>query len=209
VRRAAGGAVALGLCLTAAALTPAAAAPRPLISKQTTTLAPGVTYTRITDPSVPLRTYVIALEPAKAAFDVQAAGTTFGRYSTTSRLAAASNVLAAINGDFSSDGMPVHAFAEEAALKGAGLNAGSTFAISKDEANPYLKGRARAVITGLNAADGTSFTVDRWNSGPPANGEMAGFTPAGGSVQKPPSGSCSARLLCRRARIGGPPASGA
>lgn len=196
MRRAVGGAVALGLCLTAAALTPAAAAPRPLISKQTTTLAPGVTYTRITDASVPLRTYVITLEPAKAAsLDVQAAGSTFGRYSTTSRLGAASNALAAINGDFSSDGMPVHPFAEEAALKGAGLNAGSTFAISKDEANLYLKGGARAVVTGLNAADGTSFTVDRWNSGPPANGEMAGFTSAGGSVQKPPSGSCSARLL--------------
>jgi hypothetical protein len=177
-------------------LAPAGAAPRPYLSKQTVTLAPGVTYTKITDPSVPLRTYVITLDPSKAAsLDTQMAGSTFGRYSPTSSIASSAGALAGINGDFTSDGMPVHAFAEEGAIKTAGRNVGGTFAVSKDEANLYLKSGVKPVVTGVNTDTGKAFTVEQWNSGGPANGEIAAYTAAGGSVEKPPSGACSARLL--------------
>lgn len=189
-------ALASAAALTSALLAPASAAPKPAISKQSVTLAPGVTYTKITDPSVPLRTYVVSMEPNKAAtLDTQAAGSTWGRYAGTSAIASSAGALAGINGDFSDNGMPVHAFAEEANLLTAGPNVGATFAMSKDKAHEYLKQGAKPVITGVNNANGKSFTVEQWNSGNPANGEISGYTSFGGSVEKPPSGACSARLL--------------
>lgn len=175
---------------------PAGASPSPALRKQTSTLAPGVTYTRITDASVPLRTYVVTLDPSRAAsLDVEAAGSTFGRYSPTSSIASAEGALAGINGDFTSDGMPVHAFAEEGELETDGSNVGGTFAISRDEARRYLRSGVKAVITGVNSANGRSFAVDGWNSEGPRRGQIAGFTAMGGSARKPPSGACSARLL--------------
>jgi Phosphodiester glycosidase len=182
--------------VASALLVPAGAAPRAYLSKQTVTLAPGVTYTKITDASVPLRTYVITLDPSKAAsLDTQMAGSTFGRYAPTSSIASSSAALAGINGDFTADGMPVHAFAEEGAIKTDGRNVGATFAISKDEANLYLKAGVKPTATGVNTATGRTFTVEEWNSDRPANGEIAAFSAAGGGVQRPPSGACSARLL--------------
>jgi hypothetical protein len=190
------GSIAALAALSSLPPAPAGASPSPALRKQVSTLAPGVTYTRITDTSVPLRTYVVTLDPSRAAsLDVEAAGSTFGRYSPTSSIASGEGALAGINGDFSSDGMPVHAFAEEAALKTDGSNVGATFAISRDEAHRYLRSGVKAVITGVNAANGRSFAVHGWNSEGPRHGEIAAFTAVGGSVRKPPSGACSARLL--------------
>ena len=190
------GSIAALAALSSLPPAPAGASPAPALRKQTSTLAPGVTYTRITDSSIPLRTYVVTLDPSRAAsLDVEAAGSTFGRYSPTSSIASAEGALAGINGDFTSDGVPVHAFAEEAVLKTDGTNVGATFAISRDENHRYLRSGVKAVITGLNAANGRSFDVSGWNSESPRRGEIAAFTPMGGSERKPPSGACSARLL--------------
>src|ERR671933_503196 len=82
----------------------------------------------------------------------------------TSSIASAAGALAAINGDFTNDGMPVHAFAEEGALKTAGVNVGGTFAISKDEANEYLKSGVKPVVKVVNTPAGKTFTVEQWNS---------------------------------------------
>jgi Phosphodiester glycosidase len=182
---------------TAVVAAPArAVVPRSFASRQTSTIAAGVTYTRIIDRSVPLRTYVVTLDPSRAAsLDVQTAGSTFGRYSPTSAIASSAGAIAGINGDFTNDGMPVHAFAEDGAIKTAGRNIGATFAISKNEANLYLRSGVKPVITGVNGANGKSFTVEQWNSDGPGNGEIAAFSAAGGAVEKPPSGACSARLL--------------
>ena len=61
------GSIAALAALSSLPATPAGAAPAPALRKQTSTLAPGVTYTRITDSSVPLRTYVVTLDPTRAA----------------------------------------------------------------------------------------------------------------------------------------------
>ena len=186
---------AAALATTTVSSPAGAAIPRRFAARRTSTIAPGVTYTRITDASVPLRTYVVTLDPSRAAsLDVQAAGSSFGRYSPTSAIASSAGAIAGINGDFTNDGMPVHAFAEEGALKTAGRNVGATFAISKDEANLYLRSGVKPVITGVNAVNGKTFTVEQWNSDGPGNGEIAAFSAAGGTAERPPSGACSARL---------------
>jgi Phosphodiester glycosidase len=195
-KRLGGAAAAAALLVSTALLAPATASPRTFVTKQTNTIAPGVTYTKITDPSVPLRTYVVTFEPSKAAsLDVQAAGSTWGRYAGTSAIASSAGALAGINGDFTNNGMPVHAFGEEGSVQTAGANVGGTFAISKDEANEYLKSGVKPVVKVANTPAGKSFSVDQWNSGGPANGEVAAYSSFGGSVQKPPSNACSARLL--------------
>jgi hypothetical protein len=67
--------------------------------------------------------------------------------------------------------------------------------VSKDETHAWI-GRPRTAVHVLNAtASNVRFGVDRWNSGGPKSGEIAGYSPQGGSVANPPSGACSARLV--------------
>jgi hypothetical protein len=49
-------------------------------------------------------------------------------------------------------------------------------------------------ISLTEADDGDRWTVDRWNDGDPTFGEVAGYTPAGGTDAPPPSFACSVRL---------------
>jgi hypothetical protein len=49
----------------------------------------------------------------------------------------------------------------------------------------------------MNATDsqnGLAWRIDRWNQGPPDIGEIAAFSPAGGSLETPPAGACSIHL---------------
>jgi phosphodiester glycosidase len=178
-------------------LAPAGASTRarPLSRTTTAKLAPGVTYRRIVNRSVPLITHVVTVVPEKAAtIDLTMAGNTFGRDTITSNIGKANNALAAINGDFSDDGMPLHPFSQDGDLLTSGLHNGASFAIRKDEARSYA-GDAKARVTALNQANGRSFDIERWNAGSPRGSEIAGFTAVGADVQRPPTGACSVRLF--------------
>jgi hypothetical protein len=41
----------------------------------------------------------------------------------------------------------------------------------------------------------TSFPIDHWNSGAPTWGEISAFSAVGGTVERPPTDACSARLM--------------
>jgi hypothetical protein len=175
-------------------LAPGASAALPRRTSSTQTLAPGLTLTRI-NTSEPMQIRVLTIDPARAVtVDLASAGSEFGSYARPSTIGANHNALAAVNGDFSMDGRPVHPFAEDGVLRSSGLQSGGAFAVSKDEAHVYLGAQALH-MTGSDATAGTSFPVNSWNGGPPGNGEVSAFTSVGGSFERPPSDACSARLL--------------
>src|SRR3990172_12578042 len=110
--------------------SPVGAAPSPSkVTKQSRTLAPGVTYTKVTDTGVPLKYYVVTIDTAKSSsVDVGMAGSSWGRYLPTSQIAQNYGAVAAVNGDFSGAGGTIHPFAEDGQLKTSGDKKGAAVA---------------------------------------------------------------------------------
>ena len=200
-----GGAVAIAAVSAVAGLaapggSAAAASPasepvsEPGRTSSTQNLAPGLTLTRI-NTGEPMQIRVLTVDPAKAvSVDLATAGSSFGSYARPSTIGANHRALAAINGDFTIEGRPVHPFAEDGFLRSSGLQSGGAFSVSKDETGVYL-GAPGLRMTGADVTAGTSFDIASWNSGDPGNGEVVAFTASGGSLERPPSDACSARLL--------------
>ena len=190
----------LAAASVAALLTAGLAAPQTAVGStvrratSTANLAPGLTLTKI-NTSEPMQIRVLTIDPAKAVtLDLATAGGTFGSYARPSTMGANRGALAAINGDFTVDGRPLHPFAEDGFLRSSGLQSGGAFAESKDETQAYL-GAETLHMAGTDVTTGAPFSLASWNSGAPGAGEIAAFTSAGGSIESPPSSSCSARLL--------------
>jgi exopolysaccharide biosynthesis protein len=187
----------LGLAATTAltaAPVAATAAPQSGRTSTTQTIAPGLTLTKITDPSGPYILRVLTIDPSKPlTIDIATAGA-IGTYAKTSVVGDAHGALAAINGDFTvNPGRPLHPFAEDGSLKELGLQNGASFAISKDEANVFIDNQAVSV-KGKDATTKKTFSVTEWNTADPKGGDVVGYTPYGGSGSRPPKDACSVRL---------------
>ena len=160
------------------------------------TIAPGLRYTKIVDRRTPRRIFVLRADVANEpiAFDVTLAGPTLGYRAAVPEMARRAGALAAVNGDFSSRRVarPIHAFVEDGVfVQSAG--GGSSFAVSANEHRVYV-GRTRQVMTATDAQTRITWRIDRWNQGPPGLGEIAAFSPAGGSLEMPPRNACSVGL---------------
>ncbi len=165
-------------------------------ARATTTqnLAPGLTYTKITDPAGPNRVYVLTVDPSRPlSLDAATAGGV-GSFARPSSIGAAHSALAAINGDFSIDpGRPLHPFAEDGVLRQFGLQNGASFGISQDETRKYIAQTA-LTATGENLSSKTTFSISEFNTGAPAGSQIAAYTPYGGGRERPPTNACSVRL---------------
>jgi hypothetical protein len=159
-------------------------------------IAPGLTFTRIIDKRTPRLTYILRMQPAKpVALDVALAGDALPTRRTVLEIAKAHGAIAAVNGDFgSNDGRPAHPFAEDGELVETSIQRGPLFALAQDERQHYL-GKPSLEVTLTDPADSRSWTIDRWNDGAPAPGEIVGYSPLGGSLEAPPAYMCSVRLL--------------
>ncbi len=179
--------------LSASPVVPASAAQRAPVGVRS--IAPGVTYQRITDPDGPWVVHVVRVDPSKAAaIDLGAAGPTMGAYSRPSEIGSANGAVVAINGDFGlRSGQPLHPFLLDGSLKGRGIQNGVNFAVGDDEDKSFV-GPERLEITGAHRRERRRFTLSEWNSGRPEPGEIVAFTRFGGSVESPPDDACSARL---------------
>ena len=186
----------------------AVAGARPQRSQSTQTLAPGLTLTRISDPDGPWIVRVLTVDPSKpVTIDIATAGGSIGTYAKTSSIGGAHDALAAINGDFTvSPGRPLHPFAEDGTLRELGLQNGASFAISQDETGLFIDDQ-RVHVGGRNLGTKRRFDVVGWNTGDPKGGSIVGFTPYGGSAERPPGDACSARLKpaskMRRGKVSG------
>jgi len=141
----------------------------------------------------PIRAWLVEIDPGPATFDVATPNNQLPGRTKVSDMGIAHRAAAAINGDFGFD-RPLHAFAQDGNLWQSGLQTHGNVAVAKDETHAWI-GRPRTAVDVLNgSATNVRFGVDRWNSGAPKTGEIAGYSPQGGSVANPPSGACSARL---------------
>jgi hypothetical protein len=171
----------------------ASGSPRKVV--KTREVAPGLVYTKIVERKLPRRTFVLRMDPAHpVTLDVALAESALPASRTLARIVKRSGALAGINGDYSGDGNPIHPLAQDGQLLHTSPQLGSLFAITRDEST-VVWGRPQMAITLTDLDEGIAYGVDRWNDGPAAPGEIAGFSPLGGTLEIPPAYACSVRLL--------------
>lgn len=158
----------------------------------TKTVAPGLSLTRVTMPRGPIRAWVLTLDPREGlSIEDALAGPRFPSFATTEQMAESYGAVAAVNGDLSVFGQPMHAFAHNGILEGSGLAPGNVFALSQDGRRAYLdRAKPRLVASGSSGI----HPVARWNAGVPSGAEIAGYDAQGGSIQTPPGEACSVLL---------------
>ena len=170
--------------------SPAAAGSRFEVHKHA--IAAGVVWERIVDSNGPNRINVLIVTPsATVTVDAASAGP-FPQREGTSEMGRAAGAVAAINGDFGAfEGRPTDPFVMDATWVEDGFQQGQMFAMSSSQTRSYL-GRP-TMAAEATSASGT-VPVSRWNTGDPRSDEVAAFTTAGGSLIRPPSTGCLARL---------------
>lgn len=161
-------------------------------TRTTSTLAPGVTLTRIVNSTGPKRAWTVEFVPSATAatLDVATPKKSLPGKALTSAMGTAHLGLAAINGDFGTT-RPDHVLAQDADLWQTGVNGGANFAVAQDESAVYV-GRPSTRVTAFTPAG--QFQVDLWNQNSPTSTQAAGYSPRGGSAANPPSNACSVRL---------------
>ena len=163
---------------------------------KTTKIAPGLLFTRIVEKKIPRRTFVLKIDPSRPlTVDVTLARDRLPARRPTSEIAARAGALAAVNGDFSVPhvGRPVHPFAQDGDLVQTADQQGPLFALRVNEQDVFL-GKPALRVTVTDRGTGRTWRLDRWNQGDPLPGELAGFSPVGGTLELPPEFACSARL---------------
>lgn len=163
---------------------------------KTRRIAPGLLFTKIIEKKIPRRTFVLKIDPSRPlTVDFALATKQLPARRTTGEIARRAGALAAVNGDFGSrKARPAHPFAQDGDLVQTATQQGPLFALRVDEQNVFL-GRPRLGVTVSNRSTGQTWRIDRWNQGPPAPGDIVGFSPVGGTLEMPPEFSCSVRLL--------------
>ena len=183
---------ALGAGVVAAGV-PGSAGARPATKSTVRTLAPGVVLKRIVIAG-PTRVFVLQLTPATGLSLRTVLAGPMGDFHPTSQIAKGRGAFAAINGEFSvTPGRPMHSFVAGGDLALLG-RAGAAFGFSSDLRHKTVL-QARPVVSVLNVATKTSFTISDFNSGDPTGHDVVAYTTYGTSGgYRPPSDACSARL---------------
>ena len=193
--------VLFALLAASALLTTAAAEaerpPRPLFERivKTKKIAPGLLYTKIIEKKIPRRTFVLRIDlQEEITLDVTLSKSRLPARRVVSEVVRRAGALAGVNGDYSGPGNPVHPLGQDGELLHTSDQLGTLFAVTRDESATFFgKPDLRVTVTDLSA--GRVLTLDRWNQGAPAPGEIAGFSPLGGTLELPPAYACSVRLL--------------
>jgi Phosphodiester glycosidase len=169
-------------------------ASRPIV--RTRRIAPGLTYKKIVRRSLPLRTYVLTADLSKAiTLDTTIADAALPSRRPLSGIVRSHGALAGVNGDPGERlGNTVHPFAQDGDLLHTAGPGPELFGVSRDESRTFF-GRVDTEVAITDQSTGVEYALDRWNRGGPAPGELVGYSPLGGSLEPPPSYSCSARLL--------------
>jgi Phosphodiester glycosidase len=159
-------------------------------------IAPGLKYTKIVQKKIPRRTFVLTVDPAaELSIDPTLTQGALPARRILSQVVKVAGALAGVNGDFGSfSGTPTHPAAQDGELVRTSSQLGTLFALSADEATVHL-GRPDLSVTVTDQSSERVFEIDRWNDGPPAPGELVGYSPIGGTLEPPPGFACSVRLL--------------
>ena len=182
--------------LMAATLAGPAAHAAPDARAHVRVLAPGVALTTTFDRRVPLRTYVLWIDPSQgASIGMTMAQGGLGALQKTSDMAREAGAIAAVNGDLGSaiSARPVHPFALNGELVQTSPVLGAMFSISSDGSMRIGKPSQSVSVTQLSTHE--TWTIATWNHGRPTPGEITAHTDIGGTAEAPRPFTCSARLL--------------
>ena len=186
-------AIAVFLSMLAAA-SPARGAPdgRPHVR----VLGPGVAITTYVDRRVPIRAYVLTVDPSQgASIGIGLSNDRLAGLEQTTAMAKRLGAVAAVNGDFGyTSGRPVHPFALGGELVQTSNALGVLFTIAADGTMGIAKPTQETVdVTEVDT--GESWPIAAWNDGRPGAGEMTAYTAAGAGLDQPRPFTCSARLM--------------
>jgi exopolysaccharide biosynthesis protein len=160
-------------------------------------LAPGVALTTYIDRRVPVRAYVLWIDPSQGASLAMAlAHNQLGELERTSDMAKDHGALVAVNGDLGStiSGRPVHPFALGGDLVQTSPVLGAMFSMSRD--GSMRIGHPTEQSLSITEVDtGETWPIASWNHGGPTSGELTAHTAIGGALEAPRAFTCSARLL--------------
>jgi hypothetical protein len=160
-------------------------------------LAPGVALTTYIDRRVPVRAYVLWIDPSQgASLGMALAHNQLGELERTSDMAKDHGALVAVNGDLGStiSGRPVHPFALGGDLVQTSPVLGAMFAMSRD--GSMRIGHPTEQQVSITEVDtGETWPIASWNHGGPASGELTAHTAIGAAIEAPRAFTCSARLL--------------
>ena len=161
---------------------------------KTRRIAPGLTYTKITQKRIPRRTFILRADLSEAiTLDLTIADAALPSADEISHIVNRAGGLAGVNGGYTDHGRPSNLFAQDGELVQTPRKFGPIFGVSRDESQANFGGPdPRVTLT--NTSTGKVFEIARWNHGEPAPGEIAGFSPVGGTLEEPPRFSCSVRL---------------
>ena len=182
------------IVLAATLLAPAAEG-SPARRSHVRVIAPGIALTTLVDRRIPLRAYVLWIDPAQGgSIGVALASGHLGALERTSDMAKDAGAIAAVNGDFGSlSHRPSHPFVQGGDLVQTSLVNGAMFSVSSD--GSMRIGVPTQSVSVTEADSGETEPIATWNHGAPAPGEIAAYTAAGGTVEAPRPYTCSARLL--------------
>jgi hypothetical protein len=152
---------------------------------------------------------VITLTQGGGPFDIATAGAQFGTYQKPSAIASNAYetssgrhpALAGTNGDFATNGMPLHLEQVDGEIWSSALSSSARFAIDANGSHAWIGNSDLAMTATVN---GTKVPIAHWNAGKPGQAEITAFTDIGGSSEKPPGTNtptstdpayCAVRLL--------------
>jgi hypothetical protein len=164
----------------------------------TTRIGSGVHFTAIRDPRGPYRIRIISVRLSQSStIDVALAHDRLQGepLETTSSMARRHGAVAAVNGDYSLGlGRPAHPFAEDGHIvQWSPFWQNHNFAVDHSEKRAFIAPAQFSVW--MQERDSRIFHDIRFaNAGPPGGQGLSLYTPVGGSMEKPPSRACSARL---------------
>ena len=159
-------------------------------------LAPGVGLTTYVDRRVPLRAYVLWIDPSQgASLGMALAHDRLGELERTSDIAQDHGALVAVNGDLGStiSSRPVHPFALDGDLVQSSPVLGAMFSMSSE--GSMRIGTPTEALSITEVDTGETWPIASWNHGGPAPGELTAHTASGGEIEAPRAFTCSVRLL--------------
>lgn len=158
-------------------------------------IAPGIALTTYVDRRVPIRAFVLWIDPSKGpTVGTALANDRLGGLEKTSAMAADAGAIAAVNGDFGSNARrPTHPFVQDGELVQTSPVLGALFSISSDGSMRIGTPTERVTVT--EADSGETWPVASWNNGAPSPGEITASTSAGGALEAPRAFTCSVRVL--------------
>ncbi len=159
-------------------------------------IAPGVALTTYVDRRVPVRAYVLWIDPSQgASLGMFLSDGRLGSVSKVREMAEAAHAIAAVNGDYGNLVLrrPVHPFALDGALVQTSPVLSAMFSISSDGSMRIGVPTQSVSLTEVDT--GETWPIAEWNRGRPSPNELTAYTAAGGTVEAPRPFTCSARLF--------------